>query len=180
MIHDKNKFSRDDEVRVVKMYSFKDFPDCDSYDNVWNQPMDTEIKIGDVLTVSESVNSGVYFCNTQFGWPSSCFELYDADEVMKPEPSPDKIYAIWNYDQYPFALSSEVNTMNSEMVTVFGYGGMRMKRKNVVIVDFDPEPILNDLRRKFDSAIQGIRDEFKQKALNTIPKLKRMNGYRNV
>lgn len=87
--------------------------------------------------------------------------------------------AIWPYDQFPYALASEIDEIKDGVVTVKGYGRAKWKKARITIaVDApDTEAALNRLARDYRAAQQVLRSEYMEAAKLLVPELAMLRAY---
>ena len=92
LVHDKDKFKPGDIVKVVRKFDATEKP-TSTWHNVWVSNMDC--LVGTVQTVIESSVSGVYFEDSQYGFPSCTLKLVKEVEQVKTEETKGKKLEIY-------------------------------------------------------------------------------------
>ena len=82
-----------------------------------------------------------------------------------------RIYAFWNYDQYPYVLGAEVEELKGEWVKPKGYAGFTFK--HIHITDYESGVAIKDqldyLKAKFERERLELSRNYRKQANKIAP-----------
>lgn len=82
-----------------------------------------------------------------------------------------KLFAFWNYDQYPYVLGAEVEELKGDSVRPKGYGGYTFK--HIHITDYESGVVIKDqldyLKVKFEKERLELSKSYREQAKKIAP-----------